>query len=147
MRLGGSLCESFVHSRYKWFNRKRGPRALLADATVHAVQRARRCSLTAETLASASWAMPEHASSMARPTADDILMVHDDEEVGVDERHCDAARTLQHAAHRRIVDRRTQYHPLSAAIDNRRSAERHAGTGSIVLPAVGVGEQDSAADG
>ena len=91
--------------------------------------------------------MPEHASSMARPTADDILMVHDDEEVGVDERPCDAARTLQHAAHRRIVDRGTQYHPLSAAIDNRRSAERHAGTGSIVLPAVGVGEQDSAADG
>ena len=61
---------------------------MLADATVHAVQRAWRCSLTAETLASASWAMPEHASSMARPTADDILMVHDDEEVGVDERRC-----------------------------------------------------------
>ena len=46
----------------------------------------------------ASWAMPEHASSMARPTADDILMVHDDEEVGVVERHCDAAGTLPHAA-------------------------------------------------
>ena len=39
-----------------------------------------------EMLAWASWAMPEHASSMARPTADDILMVHGDEEVGVDER-------------------------------------------------------------
>ena len=38
--------------------------------------------------------MPEHASSMARPTADDILMVHDDEEVGVDERRCGAAGTL-----------------------------------------------------
>ena len=60
---------------------------------------------------------------------------------------CDAARTLQHAAHRRIVDRGTQYHPLSAAIDNRRSAERHAGTGSIVLPAVGVGEHDLAGGG
>ena len=140
----GSLCESFVHSRYKWFNRKRGPRALLADATVHAVQRARRCSLTAETLASASWAMPEHASSMARPTADNILMVHDDEEVGVDERRCDAARTLQHAAHRRIVDRRTQYHPLSAAINNRASHGTNGGTGSIVQSAVAHAEHDSA---
>ena len=74
-------------------------------------------------------------------------MVHDDEEVGVDERRCDAARTLQHAAHRRIVDRRTQYHPLSAAIDNRRSAERHAGPSSMLQPGVAVGEQDSAADG
>ena len=91
--------------------------------------------------------MPEHTSSMARPTADDFLMVHGDEEVGVDERRCDAAGTLQHAAHRRIVDRGTQYHPLSAAIDNRRSAERHAGPSSIVLPAVGVGKHDLAGGG
>ena len=91
--------------------------------------------------------MPEHASSMARPTADDHLTVDGDANVvvGAELRH--AAGTLHHAAHRRIVDRRTQYHPLSAAIDNRRSAERHAGPSSIVLPGVAVGEQDSAADG
>ena len=140
--MSGVLHQSCAHFHDIWFNQKRGPRASLADATVHAVQRAWRRSLTAETLAWASWAMPEHASSMARPTADDILMVHGDEEVGVDGRRCDAAGPLQHAAHRRIVDRRTQYHPLSATIDNRRSAERHAGPSSIVLPAVGVGEHD-----
>ena len=35
--MGGALHEYIGHMRYIWFNHKSGPRAWLADATVHAV--------------------------------------------------------------------------------------------------------------
>jgi len=46
-----------------------------------------------------------------------------------------------------LIDRRTQHHPLSAAINQRRSPDRLCGTGSMLLPCAAVCKQDSAADG
>ena len=44
----------------------------------------------------------------------------------------------------RLLDGRTQYHPLSTAVNNRASHGTHGGTGSIVLVAVAHAEHDSA---
>ena len=52
--------------------------------------------------------------------------------------------TLRYAS---LIDRRTQHHPLSAAINKRRSPERPGGPESVLVSCVAVGEQDSAADG
>ena len=84
---------------------------------------------------------------MATTTTDDILMFYGDGAEGVFETQQTCVRTSQALAIYGMLDRRTQYHPLSATIDNRRSAERHAGPSSMLQPGVAVGEQDSAADG
>ena len=52
--------------------------------------------------------------------------------------------TLRYAS---LIDRRTQHHPLSAAINKRRLPEPMEGPSSMLLPCVAVGEQDSASDG
>ena len=104
------------------------------------------------TAAGTLWVRPEHVGSMATTTTDDILMVYGDGAEGVVRVVRDAAGTRTRVADRRMIDRRTQHHPLSAAIDNRRSGRQpsampHAGPSSIVRAADGVGERDSSADG
>ena len=91
--------------------------------------------------------MPEHASSMARPTADDILMVHDDEELCVSDYAEHAVRTAGTLRYTPLIDRRTHYHPVSATINKRRSPERPCGTGRMLQSCVAAAEQDSASDG
>ena len=58
-----------------------------------------------------------------------------------------AAGTPETFRYTPLVDRGTQYHQLSAAIDERRLPEPTEGPSSMLLPCVAVGEQDSAADG
>ena len=79
-------------------------------------------------------------------------MVYDDGDEGVFETQRDAPRTSLWPVCTRpsglgVLDRRTQHHPLSAAINNPTVCKAQEGTGSIVLVAVAVGEHDSAADG
>jgi len=58
-----------------------------------------------------------------------------------------AAGTPETFRYTPLVDRGTQYHQLSAAIDERRLPEPTEGPSSMLLPCVVVGEQDSASDG
>ena len=92
-------------------------------------------------------ATAEHASSMASSTTDHNLAVHDDEEVCVSDYPQHALRTSLKLRNALLIDRGTQHHPLSAAIDQRRSPDRPWGPSSMLLPCAAVGEQISAADG
>ena len=98
----------------------------------------------AERAAWALWAMAAHVGSMATSTTDGQLMVYDDgaEDVLLVVR--DAPRMSLCVPDRRVLDRGTQHHPLSAAVNNRTSHGTHGGTGSIVLVAVAHAEHDSA---
>ena len=58
-----------------------------------------------------------------------------------------AAGTPETFRYTPLVDRGTQYHQLSAAIDERRLPEPTEGPSSVLLSCVAVGEQDSASDG
>ena len=84
---------------------------------------------------------------MASTTTDGILMVYDYDAEGVFETQQTCVRPSQALAVDGMLDRRTQYHPLSAAINNPSDSEHAVGPQRIVLAADGVGEQDSAADG
>ena len=84
---------------------------------------------------------------MATTTTDDILMVYGDGAEGVVRVMRDAAGTRTRVADRRMIDRRTQHHALSAAINTRMVCGMRAGPSSIVRAADGVGERDSSADG
>ena len=72
---------------------------------------------------------------MAASSADDHLTVGGDANVvvGADPEH--AACTSLHVPARWLLDRRTQYMPLSATIKQRLVCGAHGGTGGIVLPA------------
>ena len=72
---------------------------------------------------------------MAASSADDHLTVGGDADVVVIVSRCDAACTSMHVSVRWLLDGRTQYMPLSAAIKQRLVCGAHGGTGSIVLPA------------
>ena len=85
-----------------------------------------------------------HADLMATSAVADILMVHDDDGVGVVSNPEHAVRTAVTLRYTPLIDRRTQYHPLSATINNRASHGTNGGTGSIVLVAVAHAEHDSA---
>ena len=67
---------------------------------------------------------------MASTTTDGILMVYDDQAESVFETQQTCVRTLQALAVDGMLDRRTQYHPLSAAVANRSIRKRHCGTQS-----------------
>ena len=84
---------------------------------------------------------------MATTTTDDFHTVYDDEELCVGDYLQHATGTPGTFRYTPLVVRRTQYHPLSATINNPSDSEHTGGTQSIVLSADGVGEQDSAADG
>ena len=83
---------------------------------------------------------------MATTTADDFLMVYGDAGVDVDDRRCDAPRTLMQAAHRWIVDGGTQHHRVSAAINNPAVCGTQEGTQRIVRACVAHAEQDLASE-
>ena len=100
-----------------------------------------------ETAAGASWEMTAHVGLIATTTTDDILMVHDDEELCVSDYAEHAVRTAGTLRYTPLIDRSTQHHPLSAAINKRRSPERPCGTGRVLLSCVAVGGHDSATDG
>ena len=76
----GSLHESFVHSRSKTFNRADGAKRRPLVTSRSRPQRACRCPRRAERAALASWATPEHASSMASSTTSGNLTVYEHEE-------------------------------------------------------------------
>ena len=84
---------------------------------------------------------------MAASSADDHLTVGGDANVvvGADPEH--AAGTRMRLADLRMLDDRTQYHPVSATINNLKVCSAQAGPSSIVLPCVAAAEQDSASDG
>ena len=83
---------------------------------------------------------------MATTTADDFLMVYDDDGVGVVRVVRDAPRTLMQAAHRWIVDGRTQHHRVSAPVNNPAVCGTQEGTQRIVQPCVAHAEQDLASE-
>ena len=88
-----------------------------------------------------------HADLMATSVVADILMLHDDDGVGVMRVACDAVRTSVTLRYTPLIDRGTHYHPVSAAINKRRSPERPCGTGRVLQSCVAAAEQDSASDG
>ena len=94
-----------------------------------------------------SWAMTAHVGLVAAMPTDDLLMVYDDGAESVFETQQTCVRTSQALAIHGMLDRRTQYHPLSATINNPSDSEHAVGPQRIILSADGVGEQDSAADG
>ena len=69
--------------RYIWLSRKRGRRANTSDAAVHAVPAALPASSMAKTATMANMASATHVVLMATSVVADILMVHDDDGVGV----------------------------------------------------------------
>ena len=91
--------------------------------------------------------MAAQVGSMATSTTDGQLMVYDDGAEDVLSVVRDAPRTSLCVPDRRVLDRGTQHHPLSAAVNNPTVCKAQEGTGSIVLVAVAVGEHDSAVDG
>ena len=72
---------------------------------------------------------------MAASSADDHLTVGGDADVVVIESRYDAAGTRTHVSVRWLLDGRTQYMPLSAAIKQRLVCGAHGASCSIVLPA------------
>ena len=88
-----------------------------------------------------------HVVLMATSVVADILMVHDDDGVGVVSNPEHAVRTPVTLRYTPLIVRRTQYHPLSAAINKRRSPERPGGPESVLVSCVAVGGHDSATDG
>ena len=76
----GSLHESYVHMRYKRLNFADGPKRRPLVTSRSRPQRACRCPRRAERAALASWATPEHASSMASSTTSGNLTVYEHEE-------------------------------------------------------------------
>ena len=79
----GSLCESFVHMRYKCLSRgKRDPSvapSCVPDVSRTWHQRPCRCPLRPERAPLASWATSAHASLTATTMNDGIHTVHDDD--------------------------------------------------------------------
>ena len=88
-----------------------------------------------------------HVVLMATSVVADILMVHDDDGVGVVSNPEHAVRTSVTLRYTPLIDRRTQHHPLSAAINKRRSPERPCGTGRMLRSRVAVGGHNFAAAG
>ena len=88
-----------------------------------------------------------HVDLMATCVAAHILMLHDDAGVEVVRVVRDAVRTSVTLRYTPLIDRRTHYHPVSAAINNRRSPERPCGTGRMLRSRVAVGGHDFAAAG
>ena len=72
---------------------------------------------------------------MAASSADDHLTVGGDADVVVIVSRCDAAGTRTHVSARWLIDGRTQYMPLSAAIKQRLVCGAHGAPNSIVVPA------------
>ena len=68
---------------------------------------------------------------MAASSADDHLTVGGDADVVVIVSRCDAACTSLHVSVRWLLDGRTQYMPLSAAIKQRLVCGAQGGTGSM----------------
>ena len=72
---------------------------------------------------------------MAASSADDHLTVGGDANVVVIESRCDAAGPSLRDPDHRIVDRRTQYMPLSVTINKRLVCGSQRGPYSMLLPA------------
>ena len=68
-----------------------------------------------------------HVILMATLVVADILMVHDDDGFSVVSNPEHAVRTSVTLRYTPLIDRRTQYHPLSAPVNKRRSPERPGG--------------------
>ena len=75
--------ESYVHIHQIWFSRKRGRRAHASDAAAHAVPAALPAFSMAKVATMALLATATHVVLMATSVVADILMVHDDDGVGV----------------------------------------------------------------
>ena len=88
-----------------------------------------------------------HVVLMATSVVADILMLYDDDGANVVSNPEHAVRTPVTLRYTPLIDRRTQYHPLSAPINKRRSPECPCGTGRVLLSCVAVGGHDSATDG
>ena len=101
----------------------------------------------AKTATMAKMASATHVVLMATSVVADILMLHDDDGVDVMSNPEHAVRTSVTLRYTPLIDRRTQHHPLSATIDERRLPEPTEGPSSMLLPCPAAGEQDSAADG
>ena len=86
---------------------------------------------------------------MATSVVADILVLYDDDGINVERVVIDAAgtRMRMRLADLQMLDDRTQYHPVSATINNPKVCSAQAGPRSIVLPCVAAAEQDSASDG
>ena len=95
----------------------------------------------------AKMASATHVVLMATSVVADILMLYGDDGVNVVSNPEHAVRTSVTLRYMPLVGRRTQHHPLSAAINQRRSTDRPCGTGSMLLPCAAVCKQNSAADG
>ena len=122
-------------------------RANIADATVHVVPAALPASSMSKMATMAKMASATHVVLMATSVVADIFMLHDDDGVGSMRVVCDAVRTSVTLRYTPLIDRGTQHHPLSAAVNKRRSPERPCGTGRVLQSCVAAAEQDSAADG
>ena len=71
----------------------------------------------AKTATMANMASATHVVLMATSVVADVLMLYDDDGVNVDGVVHDAAGTRMRLADLRMLDDRTQYHPVSATIN------------------------------
>ena len=101
----------------------------------------------AKTATMANMASATHVVLMATSVVADILMLYDDNGVGVVSNPEHAVRTPVTLRYTPLIDRRTHYHPVSAAINKRRSPERPCGTGRMLRSRVAVGGHDFSAAG
>ena len=85
------------------------------------------------TAAGTLWVRAEHVGSMATTTTDDILAVYDDAAVGAVAKLRAPAMALHGIGHEQTNVGRTQCMPLSAAVVNRRSADRERGTQRMLM--------------
>ena len=125
------------------------PRTLLRaqSSHTHAVPAALPASSMAKMATMAKMASATHVVLMATSVVADILMLYDDDGVNVVSNPEHAVRTPVTLRYTPLIDRRTHYHPVSAAINKRRSPERPCGTGRMLQSCVAAAEQDSASDG
>ena len=101
----------------------------------------------AKTATMTKMASATHVVLMATSVVADILMLYGDDGVNVVSNPEHAVRTPVTLRYTPLIDRRTHYHPASAAINKRRSPERPCGTGRMLQSCVAAAEQDSASDG
>ena len=95
----------------------------------------------------AKMASATHVVLMATSVVADILMLYDDDGVGVERVVIDAAGTRMRLADLQMLDGGTHHHPVSAAVNNLKAPSAQGGPNGIVLPCVAAAEQDSASDG
>ena len=81
----------------------------------------------AKTATMAKMASATHVVLMATSVVADILMLYDEDGVNVVSNPEHAVRTPVTLRYTPLIDRRTQFHPLSAPVNKRRSPERPGG--------------------